>query len=366
MFFNFFLRLFEYFMGDSVNLLPNFDVVVTNTDDEEVQDLVKRINNTEDAIQSLRIYTSTGKLDYIGKSGSAMIFVVDDCEVLKFFKNTYCAKLQSDVEYGAYCDLHHLPNIPQVSGFNIHGDIRYIAMDYCGVDGMDLLNRRMVTYEMWKKAVFDLSECLDDIHALNRVHGDIKIENITWNYDQWFFIDFGFGYSDKAKTGGFHGTFPNILPAYGLTDKENNPVMKLRTYERRKIADYYAFALSMLSLMTIDLYNGDKSVLTDVAVGRLYRIHRSGFLDLYNVMGFFGPNLSGEEKAEGLLIVRTLIAIVLTQLDHTRETLVWNPEARTCAYEGENLAYKDSALKIPNSIVDAWANIYKLKLKLKQ
>jgi serine/threonine protein kinase len=365
MFFDFFLRIFEYFMGYSVNLLPNFDVVVTNTGDREVQDLVKRINNNRDAMQTLRIYTSTGKLDFIGKSGSAMIFVVDGCEVLKFFKNTYCAKLQSDIEYGAYCDLQHLPNIPQVAGFNIHGDIRYIAMDYCGVDGMDLLSRRMITYKMWKKAVFDLGECLDDIHALNRVHGDIKIENITWDYDQWFFIDFGFGYSDKVNKGGFHGTFPNILPAYGLPDKESHPVMKLRTYERRKFADYYAFALSMLSLMAIDLYDGDESVLTDVAVGRLYRIHRSGFIDLYNVMGFFGTGLSEEERDEGLLIVRTLAEIALTQLDHTREKLVWNPGARTCEYQGENVGYKDSVLKIPNSIADAWSKIYKLKLKLK-
>jgi hypothetical protein len=363
--FDFLVRWVDYFLG-AVDQLVGVDdyKITTNSTDEEVLNFILSLNKNRSAVQSIKTFSTDGFLEFMFDSRGSIVFLVDCCEVLKFYKNDYSAKILSDIEYGAYHDLSHLPNIPLIHGLHVHGDIRYLAMDYCGPDGMTLYNNKTITYEMWKAAVFDLGECLDDIHALNRVHGDIKVENITWDGDQWFFIDFGLGYSGRSSSDRkhkFNGTFPNILPVYGLPGDVDNHVFKLCTYDRRRWSDYYAFALTMLSLAGVDLPGaGESSIdyLVNVHVGRMYRIFMGDIILIPPRWRLCGTSA---EIAECAQIMRTLVAIPLTQLDHRRENLKWDPASRKCQYHGFNEGWEAGKYTGPTSMMESWSDIYKIK-----
>lgn len=364
--FDYIVKWVEYFLG--ANLVKggeyndvNYVVTVDDVDDPEVESLIRTINLNRGAVESIKMFSTTGFLKLLFNSKGSVVFIADDCEVLKFFKDTYNAKILSDIEYGAYHDLMHLPNIPMMHGMHINDNVRFMALDYCGLDGMEMFNRRLISYEMWKCVVFDLGECLDDIHALRRIHGDIKVENITWDGDQWYFVDFGLGYSGNATPGKkkICGTFPNILPAYGLPGSDHQ-VFKLSTYDRRRWSDYYAFALTMLSLAGMDLPGVDgnsKDYLINIYVERMYRIateFHPPVPHMWNV-----PDVD-----EFYRILGVLVNVVLTQLDHQRQNLRWDPNKRTCMYTGENQAYIPCKYYGPTSMWEAWSEIYKLKVQL--
>lgn len=356
--FDFFVRWIDFFWGSKLVIGPGDYKITTNSMDEEVLSFISSLNKNFSAVQSIKTFSTDGFLEYIFASKGSIVFLADGCEVLKFYKNDYSAKILSDIEYGAYHDLSHLPNIPLIHGLQIHGDVRYLAMDYCGPDGMTLYNNKSITYEMWKAAVFDLGECLDDIHALNRVHGDIKVENITWDGNRWFFIDFGLGYSGRVDgKHKFNGTFPNILPAYGLPGDVDDQVFKLRTYDRRRWSDYYAFALTMLSLVGVDLpVDSSNDYLVNVNVGRMYRIFTED-----NIPIPLRWRLDAIDVEECASIMRILAAIPLTQLDHRRETLKWDPASRKCQYHGFNECWEKGKYSGPSSMLESWSDIYKFK-----
>lgn len=357
--FNFFVSWVDFFLSTGLQgETPdtNYTVTTDNVDDDEVRTLLKSINLNRGAVENIKMFSTDGSLKFLFNSKGSIVFIADDCEVLKFYKDNYNAKLLSDIEYGAYHDLMHLPNIPMMHGMHVNDDIRFLALDHCGIDGMEMFNRNLINYETWKRAVFDLGECLDDIHALNRVHGDIKIENITWDGDQWYFIDFGLGYSGKGKQGKhkFCGTFPNILPVYGLQGEDDNQVLKLPTFDRRRWSDYYAFALTMLSLAGVDSPGVDcnpTDYLVKVYVERIYRIAT----DFHP----HGAPWEDVDEDEFFKILKVLANVVLTQLDHTRKLLIWDPKTRECKYHGENKVYLECKYSGPKTMWDSWSNIYK-------
>lgn len=136
-----------------------------------------------------------------------------------------CDKLTNYVEIGVYRDLEgvahtaklidHFCSPPVADAKHV---LNLLVLTHVGTDLHELLDERPVTYFMWEDMLRSVSMALQQVHRAGRVHGDIKLENITYS-DQagWFLIDFGFGYTTNTVRGmNFAGTYPNVLPHYGL------------------------------------------------------------------------------------------------------------------------------------------------------
>lgn len=360
----YYMRILDYFLGfwDSAPQLLAFrEFVITDGGSRDVKSLVQDINANQICMCDLQKYTD-GTAKFLNETSTSVILLVDFSLVLKFFKPGYKARFLSDVEYGAYRDLMHLPNIPTMHGFYSYSDgTRFMVTDYCGDDAFTIFNDHTLTFPMWKEAVFTLGRCLDEIHKLDRVHGDIKLENITWDERRWYFIDFGLGYSGKSCSGdGLSGTFPNILPGYGSTSSQARKILDEPVHTRRKYGDIYAFAMTMLSLIGFDFPTVDQVTSEEVVkvhVAYMYKVYTQGE-DVQ--MGKCVWKWSDEERMEGMAIVKALIAVVMSQLDHTADALVWDVKTWKCIYVGVNDTYQKDLFDGPEKITDAWANLYKL------
>jgi hypothetical protein len=316
--------------------------------DPEVDRVVDQVNADPWALSELEPHVPDGQLQLVMVSSSATIFATNDNKVLKIFHNDLRSKVQCDIERGVYHDIGHLRHVPSVHTYYAQGAVRFLVMDYVGPDAMVLLLRGEVDAPMCRKAFVQLGRCLDQIHQLGRVHGDVKLENITHWRGLWYFIDFGFGFTRGRHKGSISGTFPNILPALGLG--------RGREVDRVH-GDYFAFALTMLALAGWDFpdvcedceaederclhcqqSHGDELPLAKIDVGRLYR-------------RYVGPSTDRT--------VRALIAVVLSQMDLGADRLVWDKVARRCAFKGVNPWYREGATTVP-PIEQAWATIRSL------
>jgi serine/threonine protein kinase len=317
------------------------------------------------ALQELREHVPDGKLFFLIESACSVLFhsPMQDI-VIKVYNNDVKSRVQADIEVGSYWDLQHLQNVPTMRSYYAKGAVRFLAMDYCGVDGLVLQMDGKVDTSMWRGAFTQLFHCLNDIHSLNRIHGDIKLENITYNgKGLWFYIDFGFSFSMALKRKNcLSGTYPFILPAFGKGREDGEAV-------NRKHGDYYAFALTMLALAgwefpdvcnaceertmrcrrCLKAVAGDDLPLAKISITSLYRA-------TYETP----PNSPAPAPA-----VSALASLVLSQLDPRADRVVWNKRRRTCEFVGNN-PYWTPTTAPPPTIEDAWDTISQVCDKLEK
>jgi serine/threonine protein kinase len=137
----------------------------------------------------------------------------------------------------------------------------FIVMEYKGVDGIDLINSRLLNKEVWKRLVCQMTMVMNEIVSMGYAHRDIKPENVVYDESTmtWALIDFTFmepSYSVIAEMD-FKGTYPYCAPVLG-----NGLMMKTfleHNHEKdlKASCDYYSFAVTVFSLIGNDHKTND-------------------------------------------------------------------------------------------------------------
>lgn len=333
-----------------------------------VQAVVNSINSDPDALEILGRWIPDCALHVLFVSQSSIVLKAGADKIIKIYSGASNSKLQAGVEWLTYQDIGHLENVPKTFDHHESKTTRFIIMEYVGRDAMEIVINEGINYKMWSDALRELGVGLNAIHRLSKVHGDIKLENMTFNGLKWFFIDFGFGYTNCKTVGKYSGTFPNILPVYGFKSAaaENEKLGMYSIFDRRKVADIYAFALTFLSisgfhfidkcikcyeeggplcLMCSDMATPSKKMpMIAVDISSLYKYRVSNTTAVAN----WGNHPWGARA------IRLLIDIVFTQLDPRCDQLVWNKNTHTCTYKGHNPSFNLEEYTPHEDTFSAW------------
>ena len=230
-------------------------------------------------------------------------------------------------------------------------------MKYLGVDGLELCNKTEMGFKDWELAVCTTVSTLDKIHKKGMFHGDIKLENMTFDGKNWNFIDFGF--AEIPGNHHFCGTFPYALPAYGGLPSEQ---IYETTDDIRRASDMFSLALSLLSIAGI--YHDEvcdickhKEVACTVCYGKNVgsRLDIRKYSLVHKDTGIiFGSNW----KKLGVIIrplIEMIIELILTQVDQSKRFLIW--QGTCCEYFGENDSFSELYY---TKIDDVWCQLIQL------
>lgn len=140
------------------------------------------------------------------------------------------------------------PHIPSIVEFNDTG--QYILMEHRGIDGIELINSGQYTPELWSEYLDQCIPIVNEIIDMGYVHRDIKPENAVYDKKTglWSFIDFGFMGPAKMSKSTFKGTLPYTIPLMGNREMLERFKIHNDPSDARIANDYFAFALSALSL----------------------------------------------------------------------------------------------------------------------
>ena len=258
------------------------------------------------SLQHLASYAKCFKFGFDSISG-AVYFDNDFEYAFKYFKKGKKEKKIYDTEVNAYSRLQELniDFVPKVYETLTTSDGSYILMEYCG---RDLCNIGKLQYQSWARIVEFLFSSLDKLHVNGITHGDIKSENIMINsFQSLKLIDLGFTSQNKLCTG--VGTIPFITPY------NRDPVQN----------DKYAAALTLIELA------GQPH--TDVEACCLYSEQLCD--DCFNTktqLTYARINIQQLLKIREPKLLVELIDIVMTQLDITREFIIWNRNSQRFHY----------------------------------
>lgn len=237
-------------------------------------------------------------------------------------------------------------------------------MKYLGEDALEVSNKQSPTFAMFKSLVKTSVQTLNLIHEKGYYHGDIKLENITYDGLEWHFIDFGYAALPKDKV--FSGTYPYVLPIYGGAEARQN--FETATLER-KACDWFALGLSLMSLAGVYheevcnqckyktvpcnglRHDNKRKIGTRIDIRKFTRIHA-------DVGALYGSNW----RKLGVLarpLVELVTELILTQLDHEKHHIIWINNQ--CEYFGEN---PQKVEVFYNKIEDVWEQLSELSKSL--
>jgi hypothetical protein len=210
----------------------------------------------------------------------------------------------------------------------------FIIMKHLGTDGIDLIGPDATCGEfgVWERLAHSSVMTLNNIHECGVVHGDIKLENLTYDGEQWHFIDFGFAFDDGDSMGkGFNGTFPFVLPFYGSELAEDD--------ERRIASDRFALVMTILTFggalpqdrCSRCKYRRRRCVGVCGGSARCSRVNILEYVQIEQCCTLLKvtPVSAGVTYMN---VVRLLCEFVLTQLRRDRHYLIW--EGGRCEYFG--------------------------------
>lgn len=288
---------------------------------------------------------------------------IDHRFVIKIFHATPINSTLCDVESRSYKELEGIPNTP-VMYYRGNVPFNCIIMKYLGEDALEIANRRTPPYSMFKSLVKTTVQTLDLIHTKGYFHGDIKLENITFDGLEWHFIDFGYAALPKDKV--FSGTYPYVLPIYGGAEaRQNFASAELE----RKACDWFALGLSIMSLAGVyheevcnlckyksvpcngPAHDNKRTIGTRIDIRKFTRVHA-------DVGALYGSNW----RKLGVLarpLVELVTELILTQLDHKKHYIIWINNQ--CEYFGDN---PQKVEVFYNKIEDVWEQLSELSKSL--
>lgn len=201
-------------------------------------------------------------------------------------------------------------HIPAILYFN---DLeKFILMEYKGLDGVELYNAGKYKEEYWFEFIDQVAFLVDTINKKGLSHRDIKPENVVFSEEtgKWSLIDFAFMEKSDAEIDkkNFKGTFPYTPPFCG----NYNMMMVFNEYNppncALKAVDYFAFAMSALSMAGIQHVSATMSV----------RVDLRPIYDIY--------------KNPKTKLIKAIVDIVVSCLDINYSEMVWTSKNRYCMF----------------------------------
>lgn len=244
--------------------------------------------------------------------GTSKVYLNRDMGVvLKYINSELKLNLTNEINALKYCENKmsniHLKHIPKVVEYT--KDV--IVMEYKGVDAVEIINDGKLTPAIVTKFINDITSVITAMHDSNLCHGDIKLENVTYDSEnnRWSLIDFGF-----ATNADFpyvlskqRGTYPYTLPACGnykyMSEfKNSNPTLSIRIAN-----DWYATAVTILGMVGLSYSENPNSV----------------FLELDDIVVYY----QCENK-----VLSALAAVILSVVDETAKSVHWCRASRNCIF----------------------------------
>lgn len=344
----------KYFMGyfETTHLCIHSHCITDR--DIEIVETIKRHPSLN---KTLLKYFKGRTMEKMFETPDACIY--KDCGskwVIKIFKDTYRGKLLCDVEKRAYKTLAGTKHVTQMVSHS-EEPLNYILMPHMGEDCLDFSNRVNPPYKLWAKMICEMVPTLNEIHQKGLYHGDIKLENITYNGSEFNLIDFGFafGCNNKMPKNRFCGTYPYVIPTDAKEKFDSDDAF-------RKASDMFAMALSFLSFAGV--YHDEvcdvckyqptpcyprcsTPISTRIDIHKITRVHQ-------DVGVLHGSNW----RRLGVLarpLVELVCEIVLTQIDITKRYIIWSKGK--CEYWDTNTVTSEVYY---TKIGDAWSQLSEL------
>jgi serine/threonine protein kinase len=218
-------------------------------------------------------------------------------------------------------------------------NVSLIIMPYLGVDGIELINRREFSFDMFESMARTLVDTKTEIEKYGLIHGDIKLENLTYNNSKWHLIDWGLAYSDRTTRPKFVGTVPYILPQLGNVELYKEFVHELDNGDTDlHDKDYYSIAMTLLSSLN-PLYQrkcevcleNDYPCQKNRCIGKSHMVYNIEYL--YKV--FIGKEkFNFHDDVTGIPnsyfthdLVKSLVQIVLSKWPVQHKYLSWSQDS---------------------------------------
>lgn len=287
------------------------------------------------SLQRLGAFSKHFKLGFESISG-AVYFDLEYEYALKYFRNSKKEKKLFLTEVHAYNKLRELNInfVPKIYETNSCNGGSYILMEYCG---RDLCNIGKLMFQSWARIAEFLFDSLTRLHEHGINHGDIKSENITMSStNELKLIDLGFTSRGMSSRG--YGTIPFITP-YNRDPFQNDKYAAALTLI--ELAGYPHTDVDICCIFSEEICNNCRNTQVPLKYARI-EIQK-----LYNI-------------EEPKLLV-DLVDIVLTQVDTTKEYLIWN--RATLKFKYGNKLFESQNRRV-NNINEAWDN-FKKSLDLK-
>ena len=314
------------------------DVTMAGTLTLRDMDILEKIRASYSLTNVFHAFFPRGELHKMFQTTTACLYTdVNKTHVVKVFKSSFNPNVLFDIERRAYDALDGVPNTPNMlaSGAKPFG---YIIMKHLGQDGLEIANTTSANINQWRQMVTTTVKTVNDIHERGLIHGDIKLENMTFDGNQWYLIDFGFACTNNDEIVGFRGTYPHVLPCLGGDPGEEvfEDVQSLR-----RALDWFSLALTLLSFAGVYpeeacnycKYNDrrcsggceGRSHVTRIDIRKFMRVRADPAIVYGSDWERLGP-LSD-------VIIETVCELVLTQLDNTRRYIIW--QSGKCEYFGD-------------------------------
>lgn len=277
------------------------------------------------------------KLSRSSLSSSTSELYNDDKEFLKVFNNSDSARKLFYNEKKAYEEVNKIkelePYVPKLLRSSSSKNNKYLLLENRGQDGICLVNDNYLTFDIWKKFLVDVSTALKLLHDNNLYHGDIKPENVTYDFNtgKWSLIDFGFCYNQDRQNGGMIGTIPYCSPHLAIQRIAERTKRASPNINRNRIGDIYSFAITALSL--IGYYFSVEDIPNiKLNIAELVRLYNKDVRAL--TTNFIPKNTRFDEWTKE--IVHLLAGMALTQLEVEYNEVVWSKNKCVCYFSSHN------------------------------
>lgn len=307
----------------------------------------------------MRELIPSGKLELVYVSSCAVIFRGIDADdktvICKVYHGSPHYHKLGKIELQAYGRLDNAgvkTGVPQLYSYYDNGRTMVLAIQDVLCDGYDFVVQGRDCHMSWMKGIHDLTTLINDMHSKDIIHGDIKLENMAYDNNNWYLIDFAFSKFEPGVR--LSGTIHHLPP------RVTNLHASKMTKEERMEFDYYAFALSMLGMFDIPMYERC-SLCLDKPTLCARRCRSRTFVvieiqTLYqNCRGYSIPIVPTDKAQRGyntqlfleipimVPIYQCLCNIVLSEMDPSKQVVVWDLGAMSFRYEGVNEFWSESA-----------------------
>ena len=322
-------------------------------------DTVKRIGRYADAF--MRDTIPSGQLNLVYVSSCAVIFRgFDEYEkpvICKVFNGSPKNYNLGKVELQAYARLEEAGvtrGVPQLYKSFDNDETMILVLQDLVMDAYDFVNGEHDCHLVWMKGIRDLVGVINDMHSKGIIHGDIKLENMAYDFSKWYLFDFAFSKLDP--TARLTGTIPH-LPPRAVTVHPT----KLTDGVRMEF-DYFAFAISMLVMFDLEMYEKCSNCLNkkrrckNGCCGHSYVILEIETL-YNNCWGQDVPEVPMDKigRYNSMLFIdfplmapiyKALCNIILSEMDIRRRFLLWDTKAGSFEYQGANRYWSTDSPKI--------------------
>lgn len=326
---------------------------------KSVVNIVSKLNKT--AAEYMLQLIPGGHLELIYASSSAVLFRGLNADgnpvVCKVFYHTPRCRAMGLIEIETYRRLAKngvTEGVPTIYSHHDTGGTIILCMQDLRYDIYDLVCSMRDTDKIWVAGIRGMVNLINVLHGKGIVHGDIKLENMAYDFERWYMLDFGF--SEIQKGSKVSGTVPH-LPPFIL----KHHACQL-SFDQRKRLDYYAFAFSMLTMFDLPMYERcslclDKPYKCEDACCSLIYIGVDIEQLYMNCRGYSYPVVPLDKKGRWdmelflnnppmIQVYQALCNIVLSEVDINAKTMIWSQDGTSCRFLDKNKTLGRQAVQL--------------------